>query len=326
MRYTKILVVTLIIGCIMSGSITMVAEKGGIFGNNLFNEFTGGKLTAEMEMLLFYVIVSFIFFLIFNFMYLPIYIVKVFLFAKDSVNKKYVDTKQSIYTRDLPEYNSAIAGEILDFKTSFQEEYIAGVIELISKGYIIENEERIFVDKTKSTEKLLKNEKYILQTCENINYNSFLTSNYNFYQEIKEDMSDLGLYKNKIFLKGLINKVVYYIKKYNKGALIIFYCIPFILCLLLTSFFKNFLMNFIFLVALYFIILVWIRKSKLTPAGELEKENMGKLKLFLEKETNFKDKRATERELWGRYSAFAVAFGLNTEMGEEITNKILKKK
>lgn len=326
MKYTKIFVVTLISGCIMSGFITIMAVIGGIFGNNLFDEFTGGKLTAEMEMLLFYLTVSFICFIIFNFMYLPMYIAKAFLFAKDSVNKRYVDTKQSIYTRDLPEFNSAIAGEILDFKTSFQEEYIAGVIELISKGYIIENEERIFVDKTKSTEKLLKNEKYILQTCENVNYNSFLTNNYNFYQKIKEDMSDLGLYKRNIFFKGLINKVMYYINKYNKRALIILYCIPFILCLLLISFLQNFLMNLIFLIALYFIILVWIRKSKLTPKGELEKENMGKLKLFLEKETNFKDKSETERELWGRYSAFAVAFGLNTEMREEITNKILKKK
>ena len=70
---------------------------------------------------------------------------------------------------------------------------------------------------------------------------------------------------------------------------------------------------------------IFIRKNKLTKNGELEKEKMGKLKLFLEKETDFKNKGEAERKLWGRYSAFAVAFGLNTEMNKAVYNKIIKK-
>ena len=83
--------------------------------------------------------------------------------------------------------------------------------------------------------------------------------------------------------------------------------------------------NFLVMILLYLIILILIRKNKLTKKGELEKEKMGKLKLFLEKETDFKNKGEAERKLWGRYSAFAVAFGVNKEMKEKIKNKIIKK-
>ena len=49
MKYTKILTITFIIGCILSGGITIILSSDGFFGNNLFDEFTGGKLTAEVE-------------------------------------------------------------------------------------------------------------------------------------------------------------------------------------------------------------------------------------------------------------------------------------
>lgn len=63
----------------------------------------------------------------------------------------------------------------------------------------------------------------------------------------------------------------------------------------------------------------------MTEKGELEKEKISKLKLFLEQETSFKQKKINERDLWGRYSAFAVAFGLNTEMKEDIKRKLISK-
>lgn len=75
---------------------------------------------------------------------------------------------------------------------------------------------------------------------------------------------------------------------------------------------------------LYLIIIVLLRKNKLTPKGELEKEKIAKLKLFLEKELEFQEKGEEERKLWERYSAFAVAFGLNTKMAEKVRKKIIK--
>ena len=74
---------------------------------------------------------------------------------------------------------------------------------------------------------------------------------------------------------------------------------------------------------MYLILIISVRKDKLTVEGELEKEKIGKLKLFLEKETNFKDKAKEEKDLWGRYSAFAVALGVNQEMKKEIWKKLI---
>lgn len=325
MKYSKLLVVNLIAAYVMSAFITIVLTNAGFFGNNLFEEVIRVKLGAEIEALIFFAIVGLVCFFVFNLIYLPIYIIKMFGVAKDNINKRYVDTKQSIYTRDLPEYNSSIAGEILDFKTTFQEEYIAGVIELISKGYIIENGDSIQVDNTKSTEGLLKNEKYILETCENINSNLYLINNYNFYKELKEDMYDLGLYKKSSFLNEFKNRILYYAKNNTEKTYIIIHTIFMVFIFFLVSFFENFFRNFIILTLLYIVMTIFIRKNKLTKNGELEKEKMGKLKLFLEKETNFKNKGEAERKLWGRYSAFAVAFGLNTEMNKAVYNKIIKK-
>ena len=320
MKYSKILIINLIASYILSTIITIIMNLGGFFGAHLFDMLTKGMLSGEVEALLFFLIVGFIIFLALNLMFLPFYVIKLLLLAKDSINKKYVDTKEPIYTRDLPEYNAAVAGEIVDFKTTFEEEYIAGVMELISKGFIIENEDELIVDKSKSTEKLLRNEKYILETCTNINSNLYLLKNYEFYKELKEDMYDLGLYKRNNFLKEIKNKIAYYIEKNKKRTFLIY-----IFIMILPVLASILMQNFLVMILLYLIILILIRKNKLTKKGELEKEKMGKLKLFLEKETDFKNKGEAERKLWGRYSAFAVAFGVNKEMKEKIKNKIIKK-
>lgn len=317
MKYSKLFVINLIISYILSGIIIIVAGINDFFNNtNVFEQFFSLKVSEEMEVFGCFIIVGFLFFLTLNLFFLPIHLIKTCFVAKNVINKKYTDTKESIYTRDLPEYNSAISGELLDFKTTFQEEYIAGVIELISKGYIIENESSLIVDKTKSTERLFKNEKYILETCETIDSMSYAITSYGFYKKLKEDMFDLGLYKKNIF----INKIMYYIKKYDRYSFLAIYILIFILLLCLIM---NFFVSFTVSAVLFLVITILIRINKLTKKGELEKEKIGKLKLFLEKQTNFKNKTEAERELWGRYSAFAVAFGLNEEMKEEIMKKII---
>lgn len=322
-KFSKILIiVNLVIGYILSAFMTGMLATEGLFGSGVFDEITKGTLSGRAEALIFFLVVGLLCFIVLNLIYIPIYIIKLLLLSKDTINTRYVDTKESVYTRDLPEYNAAVAGEIVDLKTTFEEEYLAGVIELIEKGYIIENENELIIDTSKSTESLLKNEKYILKTCTNLMPNLRVISNYEFYKELKEDMYDLGLYKRGVFLKELKNKISYYMEKDRKGEVKTQH---YILIMMLPMLVSLIMQNILVMIILYLIILVLIRKNKLTEKGELEKEKMSKLKLFLQKETDFKNKGEEERQLWGRYSAFAVAFGINTEMREEIQNKIIKK-
>jgi len=257
-------------------------------------------------------------FLVVNIICIPIYIVIIFLKTKNIINTQYIDLKESIYTRELPEeYNSVIAGELLDLSSNIKDEYLAGVIELISKDYIIENGERLIINNEKSTDKLLKNEKYILKTCTNF---SEVTNE--FFMKIKEDMLDLGLYKKSSFLRKSISSL----KKieHNKvsetviGLLVfmIFMAIGFIAIF-------NFKLMFWIVAILYIATIIIVRKNKLTKKGELEKEKISKLKLFFDKETTFRDKTKEERKIWGRYSAFAVALGANEKLKEEIYEKVL---
>ena len=162
MKYSKFLIINLIVSYILSAIMTIVMKSAGFFDNNIIDTLIEKVISSEIEALIFFLVIGFLCFLLINLTYFPIHLIKIFLITKNIVNEKYVDTKKSIYTRDLPEYNSAIAGELLDFKTTFKEEYMAGVIELISKGYIIEKENEIIVDKLKSTEDL--NYPYVIVT------------------------------------------------------------------------------------------------------------------------------------------------------------------
>lgn len=317
MKYSKILKFSLIISYILSGVIIVVCKANNFFDNSILEKFFELNVSEGTEIILFFLLLGFIFFFSLNMFLLPLYLVKACFVTAKAINEQYIDTKETIYTRELPNYNSSIAGELLDFKTNFQNEYIAGVIELISKGYIIENENNVIVNKNKTTEKLLKNEKYILETCENIELITSVKITNEFNKKIKEDMKALGLYKTNIF----IDRIIQYLKKYSKYIFLALYlCSP----LLLIGFIEN-QFAVISIIAIIFLLANIIRRmNKLTKKGELEKEKIGKLKLFLEKQTNFKNKTDAEREIWGRYSAFAIALDLNQEMKEEIKKKIIK--
>lgn len=316
MKKYKILKINLIIAfimsifCVMMFMVDMIRE-----GSNIYN------------IIIFFTIMFIGFFLTLNIICLPFYIIKLFLSTKTVINKQYIDSKESIYTRELPEqYNSVIAGEILDLKSKFMEEYVAGVIELISKGYIIEYEDKLVVNNKKETDNLLKNEKYILDTCTKIDKESYFSYSHEFFRTIREDMFDLGLYKEGKFLKNIKDRILYILEKKEKDRkteLIFAIIIIGLPCFIFASFIYNFKLMFFILTLLYITIIVMIRKSKLTKKGEIEKERVGKLKLFFDKETNFKDKTKEERKIWGRYSAFAVALGVNERLKEEILRKIL---
>lgn len=312
MKINKLLKINLIIAFLMStmGIIMMSSEIN-----------SNGNLYELVQIIKNFIILFMIFFLGLNITCLPIYIIKSLLFTKTVVNEQYIDTKKSIYTRELPEeYNCVIAGELLDFKSSFKEEYAAGVIELISKGYIIESEEKLFVDNKKSTDTLLKNEKYILETC-----TKGLIYNYEFFKKIREDMMDLGLYKEEKILKKIKDRINYILKQCEENEAMFFGILGslyIVFIAIVLSFAFNFKLMFFISILLYLIIVIVIRKNKLTKKGEIEKEKIGKLKLFFERETNFRDKTKEERKIWGRYSAYAVALGTNEKIKEEIFKKI----
>ena len=256
-----------------------------------------------------------------NIIFLPIYIIKALAATKKFVNEQYIDSKESIYTRDLPqEYNSVIAGELLDFKSNIKDEYVAGVIELISKGYIIEEQDALIVNNEKSTSELLKNEKYILETFTKFNAGTYLGISHIFLKKVREDMLDLGFYKNRNFFK----KAIYCLEKCDKNnsnkavKSVLTFTTLMVLGYLIFFHFK---LTFLVLIIIYITSVILIRKNKLTEKGEREKENIGKLKLFFDRETSFKDKTKEERKIWGRYSAFAVALGINEELKKEIYDK-----
>lgn len=200
-KFSKIIITaTLIIGYIVSGLATYMLASKGFFGSGLLDEITKGKLSGELEALTFFLVIGFLYFLMLNLMLTPIYIIRIVRLSRNAINMKYRDTKEFIYTRDLPEYNSAVAGELLDFKATFEQEYVAAVMELIAKGHIIEHEKMLSINDSKPTEKLLKNEKFILRNCQHIrnsNYNKYAINQAGFYKELKEDMYDLGFYKKK---------------------------------------------------------------------------------------------------------------------------------
>lgn len=318
----KIFKINLIIALVLTTITILIFGGNGLF--DFFDFYFKSEITQIIAISLF--IYGF-WFISLNFAFLwinlPIYFLKVLSYPKKVVDEHYIDSKESIYTRELPQkYNSVIAGEILDFKSNFKEEYIAGVIELISKGHIIEAEDKLIVNTEKETDCLLKNEKYILETCTKLNNYSW----YDFFTKIREDMFDLGLYKENKFIKFIKEKIINMLKRdipITYWEICVFYIAMFLIALMITY---NFKLLLILLIATYLYTIIWYRKNKLTEFGEIEKEKIGKLKLFFERETNFKDKTKEEREIWGRYSAFAVALGTNTELKEEILKKCFKRR
>lgn len=261
-----------------------------------------------------------------NMFLLPLHIISANSRIKSKYNKKFVESDTYIYTRDLPDYNASVAGALYDFKSTFEEDYIAGVLDLIAKGYIIEHNDHLLIDVVKKRDGLLKNEIYILENFEKENWNSKVIINWKFYKALKEDMYDLGLYQKQIWLNDLYEKFQYYMVKNpvltKKVTLIALSIFMLVLVNLMVSSFKLFIILFF---ALYIVVIKFLRKNKLTKLGEDEKESMTKLKYFLERETDFKDKESSENRLWDRYPAFAVALGVNKEMSEKIIEKLNKK-
>lgn len=321
MKYSSLIKGTFIFGFVVSTLMVSV-----MYGAGFFEEVAIGMDSQLLAALEFWVGIGIAVALATNLWFIPVHIKKLLSLTKNKINKTYVESDTYIYTRDLPNYNAAVAGALYDFKSTFEEDYVAGVLDLIAKGYILERDNHLVVDTKKTRDGLLKNEIYILGSCEKAHQNLKSLINFEFYRALKEDMYSLGFYKKQIWIDKIREKFQYWwAKDRDRTVKITYFSCIFCFFAFVWGLSSNVTLTLLALLLLYIVGIVFLRKNKLTKLGEDEKESMTKLKHFLERETDFKDKELAEKKLWDRYPAFAVALGVNKEMSERIVMKLKRK-
>ncbi len=257
---------------------------------------------------------------------LPLYLINLFASANRRVSKTFKDSEKFIYTRDLPSYNAAIAGALYDFKADYEQEFVAGIMDLIARGYIIEKRNSLEVDLPKVRlamleEGFLKCETFILGICE-VNASRIKSGlMFDFRDALEEDLYNLGFYKKQVLVDKIKTSIYSELERRESskngftGFIIIIYALLVILV-------YNWKLSLGIGLIVALIVMIVLRKTRLTKKGEEEKENMTKLKHFLDRETSFEQKDYKEKKLWDRYPAFAVALGVNKEMPKEIMRKL----
>ncbi|MBQ6860753.1 MAG: DUF2207 domain-containing protein [Clostridia bacterium] len=273
----------------------------------------GSEIEATKEILLnsFYV-----WFVCINFLIINRHLSKLFSVIRGTITKTYNDSDAYIYERELPKYNAAIAGALFDLKSTFEEDYIAGIIDLISRGYIFEDEKKLRVNKEKSTEELYECEKYILKTCEYGILKKVV--NFRFYNELKKDLKNLGFYNEYSKIDEIMDFITYAVNTPN-----ISFFLPMIIFLIIGITYVLLEGYTLFVLCIIFaLFVIKIRKSRLTQKGEIEKERISKLKNFLQNETSITEKENNEKALWDRYPAFAIALGVNIKIANSIKMKL----
>ncbi len=263
-----------------------------------------------------------------NALFLPAYVYNFITWINRKVSKKFEDSETFIYTRDVPEYNAAIAGMLYDFKADYEQEFIACVLDLIAKGYIVENAEGLNLNVSKvnqaySENKFLKSELYVLDLCwKNV---SRLKEGVmvDFEEVLKEDLNQFNFFKKE----NIMDKIKkYFLTKYNQNTKKFLTFVDFVGILIslivVIGIMKCFEVTIFLLVLLCAIFMIFLRKTRLTKIGEAEKEKITKLKHFLEKETSFDEKENNEKKIWDRYPAFAVALNVNKQISKDIMKKI----
>lgn len=257
---------------------------------------------------------------------LPLYIISLFSRTNKTVSKTFKDSESYIYTRELPSYNAAIAGTLYDFESDYEQEFVAGIMDLIARGYIIEKRDSLEVDlpKVRLTmleDGFLKCETLILGICE-VNASRIKSGlMFDFKKAVEEDLYNLGFYKKQIWLDKVKASFCPGIEDDNstKSLAIISTLAIYVIAAILVF---NWKLAIGICLVLALIIMIALRKTRLTKKGEEEKENMTKLKHFLDRETSFDQKDYKEKKLWDRYPAFAVALGVNKEMAKVIMSKL----
>lgn len=260
---------------------------------------------------------------------LPFYIISLFSGANRRVSQTFKDSKNFIYTRDLPTYNAAIAGTLYDLKTDYEQEFVACIMDLIVRGYIIEKRDSLDVDFYKVREDVLKGklskcEMFLIELCRHNDITRIKSGVLiDFAEKVEEDLLDMGLYRKQGWVDRIKKEFGAYAfcenPNYMNNLMVIIFMF---MTVIIMGLYFNWKVTLGVSLILALTIMIVLRTTRLTKVGEKEKESMTKLRHFLERETSFENKEYKERKLWDRYPAFAVALGVNKVMSKEIMRKL----
>ena len=158
MKYSSLIKGTFIAGFVLSAIMVAFMYSWGFF-----EEVTLGLASELVAALEFWIGIGLVCTLAINLWFIPVHIGKILSLIRGRINKKHEESDTYIYTRELPNYNAAVAGALYDFKSTFQEDYVAAVLDLIAKGYILEREDHLVVD-TKKTRDVVRLSSVFLQS------------------------------------------------------------------------------------------------------------------------------------------------------------------
>lgn len=263
-----------------------------------------------------------------------IFIILFFLAIKFGIKKHRKDKLTDIdfgkykdYYRDiLKGYSPAVLSYIDNFELNSENDYVATLLSLKIKKFItIENDQINVIDK--NTEKLSKNEKYILDIKPN-NFNKF-----SFESLVINDALDSNLIEKKDDIKSkIIKKIIILI--------ITYFFLQIIVSFLPREFIvENNIFIGIFLTIGYGILifsgvlypyfaiiylLTYIIKSKLNKYVRTKKGNevnkmLEGLKNYLKDFSIIEERKLEELNLWEDYLIYSVLFNQNNELVKELS-------
>ena len=256
------------------------------------------------------------------------------MYIKGKIDK--VDLKNDTYYRDiLPKYSASLLSYLDDFKIDIQD-VVATLMVLELRGKIKINDNNITVIDFNDDSDLEENEKYILNrlkdnTLKDINL-------FEYGMVVREDAKRMGL----VFDKGDVKRNI----KSKIIKMVIFYCVAlgsmFLIPILFNAIESD---NGTFMVILFMIMFVSmifnvfmpyamvvsiIHYKTLNTIDPYVRSDIGKdinlklegLRKYLLEFSRIEDKSSEMLKLWEEYLVYSVIFGINTNVVDDICNKI----
>lgn len=319
--FIKTICITSLIGLVLALLFTSI----GLFKLNEFSMF----MNIESDVLL--KILSFLFiFLFFTFIVLifalfieiPFYVWIFFKKLNNSIAYNYKDSGDSIYNRELPNYNSAMAGYLVDYTTDVKQDYIALFTELIGRRIIkIDyNGNKLGEDINKSTDniKLKTSELFVINTYKKykeLTINDFLT----FKKIIQTEAIEAGYIKNNFSANDVIDRLyAFYSEKFSNPNLALLYSIfGFVFAIILLLIIIPIPFNFITILVLILLFRFKFNMNRYTKTGKKEKEKMAKFRQFIKTQTSLSEKDINDRN-FEKFIPYAIAFNVNNIYQQKI--------
>lgn len=319
--FLKTVYITLIIGFIL----TLLFTSLGIFKLDEINMFTH----IESNILSFLLILAFFTFLILIFalcMEFPFYILMWFKKINNTVAYKYEDSGTSIFNRELPNYNSAMAGYIVDYTIEAKQDYIALFIELIGKKIIKRDYEgnKLGEDISISTDriKLKESELFVINTYKTYK-NLTIIDFQNFKNIVQKEAIEAGFIKENSSTFDVIDKLhALYSKKFSNPDLALA-CTGYGLffAIILLFIFIPIPFNLIAILAMAILFRYKFGISRYTKLGKIEKEKMAKFRKFMKSQTALSQKDINDRN-FEKFIPYAIAFDVNNIYQQKIEDML----